>query len=304
MNKVYVILINYKGDVDTLECLESMKKLKMNNFELHTVVVDNFPAQPIKIDESKFKDLNLKVIYNSENLGFTGGNNTGINFALENGADYIVILNNDTIVDSNFISDLVRTAIEKGDGIFAPKIYFAKGYEFHKDRYKESEKGKVIWYAGGVFDWNNVYGSHKGVDELDHGQYDKLETTEFASGCCFLITKNALGKIGTFDNNYFLYYEDADLSQRAKKAGLNAYYVPKAVIWHKNAGSTGGSGSPLQDYYITRNRLYFGMKYASLRTKLALFRESIRYLISGRKSQKEGVADYFLGRMGRSDRFK
>ena len=304
MRKVFIVTINYKGEKNTIELLDSLRNVEKKNFDLSVLVIDNYPQDPINVKEEAYSDLKLKIIFSENNLGFTGGNNLGISYAINNGADYVVILNNDTLVDPRFISELIKASDEKGDGIFVPKIYFAEGYEFHKDRYKKSELGKIIWYAGGVMDWKNVFGTHRGVDEVDHGQFDKAEITDFATGCCFLITKNTLAKIGIFDDKYFLYYEDNDLSQRAKKEGFNVYYIPKAVIWHKNAGSTGGSGSPLQDYYLTRNRLYFGMKYAPIRTKLALFREAMRNLVSGRKAQKEGIVDYLSGKMGKSERFR
>jgi len=159
--------------------------------------------------------------------------------------------------------------------------------------------GKVFWYAGGEMDWKNVIGHHRGVDEVDHGQYDDISETGYVSGCCMLLTKKLLEKVGGFDKKYFLYYEDNDLSQRSKRKGFKILYAPKAVIWHKNAGSAGGSGSPLQDYYITRNRMLFGMRYAPLRSKVALVRESIRLLLSGRKWQKAGIADFYKRRFGK-----
>jgi GT2 family glycosyltransferase len=304
MKKVYIVIINYKGDKDTLELLDSLKKVHKGNLDVSVLVVDNYPQDPIKINEKEYEDIKLKVIFSDENRGFTGGNNLGMEYAVKNGADYIIILNNDTIVDADFIENLVNASEIKGDGIYVPKIYFAKGYEFHKEKYKKSELGKVIWYAGGILDWRNVYGKHRGVDEVDHGQFDEMQVTDFATGCCFLITKGALAKVGMFDDKYFLYYEDADLSVRAKKAGFRIYYVPSSVIWHKNAGSTGGSGSALQDYYMSRNRLYLGMKYAPVRAKIALLREGAKLLILGRRGQKQGVLDYLFGRMGRSKRFR
>src|SRR3989344_360711 len=105
--------------------------------------------------------------------------------------------------------------------------------------------------------------------------------------------------VGMFDDKYFLYYEDADLSMRIKKKGFKIVYVPSSIIWHKNAGSAGGSGSMLQDYYITRNRLLFGFRYAPFRSKLALFRESLSLLFRGRQWQKCGVIDFYLGKLGR-----
>ena len=152
-------------------------------------------------------------------------------------------------------------------------------------------------------DGKNVLGHHRGVDEVDQGQYNKIEKTDFASGCCMLVRREVFEKaavpVGGFDERYYLYYEDADLSERAKLASFKILYAPKAILWHKNAGSAGGSGSSLQDYYITRNRLLFGMRYALLRSKIALLRESVGLLLNGRPWQNRGVIDFYLGRFGR-----
>ena len=112
-----------------------------------------------------------------------------------------------------------------------------------------------------------------------------------------MISREIFEKVGMFDENFFLYYEDADLSMRLKKQGFKIIYEPKAILWHKNAVAT-GSGSPLQDYYITRNRLVFGFRYAKPRVKVALFRESLKILINGRKWQKTGVRDFYLRKLG------
>lgn len=298
MNKVFVVILNYKGHKDTEDLLESLKMINKKSFYLNVVLVDNFPQDPIKLDEKKYKELNLKIIYNKVNLGFSGGNNVGIKYSLENGADYILILNNDTYVDKNFIEELLKSFSEEGVGVVVPKIYFAKGFEFH-DRYKKEDLGKVIWYAGGGIDWKNVLGFHRGVDEVDKGQYGLTEETELASGCCLMLKKEILEKVKGYNEDYFLYYEDADLSMRIKKLGSKIIYNPNAIIWHKNAQSSGGSGSNLQDYYISRNRMLFGLKYASLRAKIALIRESLRILVGGRKWQKIGIKDYYFNKLGK-----
>jgi GT2 family glycosyltransferase len=272
--------------------------INKKSFYLNVVLVDNFPQDPIKLDEKKYKELNLKIIYNKVNLGFSGGNNVGIKYSLENGADYILILNNDTYVDKNFIEELLESFSNELVGVVVPKIYFAKGFEFH-DRYKKEDLGKVIWYAGGGIDWKNVLGFHRGVDEVDKGQYDLTEETELASGCCLMLKKEILEKVKGYNEDYFLYYEDADLSMRIKKLGSKIIYNPNAIIWHKNAQSSGGSGSNLQDYYISRNRMLFGLKYASLRAKIALIRESLRILVGGRKWQKIGIKDYYFNKLGK-----
>ncbi len=299
MSKVFVTLVNYNGNKNTLSCLESLDKTTIEGFSLNVVVVDNASKEVFKTDR-KFANFNLKVIGLEENLGFAGGQNLGIKFALKNGADYVVVLNNDVILDNNFLIELLNTfKKDESCGLVSPKIYFAKGYEFHKERYSQKEQGKVIWYAGGILDWKNVLGSHRGVDEVDKGQYEKLGKTDFVSGCCIMIKRQVFEKIGFFDEKYFLYYEDNDLSQRAKRQGFSVYYQPKAFLWHLNAGSTGGSGSMLHDYYITRNRLLFGFKFTSFKTKLALIRESLKLIVVGRPWQKKGVLDFYLGSFGR-----
>src|SRR3989344_2902107 len=110
--------------------------------------------------------------------------------------------------------------------------------------------------------------------------------------------RNVLEKSGLFDEKYFMYYEDTDLSLRIKKNGFKLFYIPQAIVWHKVAQSS-GIGSELNDYFITRNRLLFGMKYAKIRSRFALYRESLRLLSSGRKWQKKGVIDFYLGRFGK-----
>lgn len=297
MKSVWVSLINFKGRENTIDCLNSLGKAVKDNFELKVVVVDNSSSGKLTLPKYPFP---LKILLSKKNLGFSGGHNLGIKYALENGADYILVLNNDTLVDNNLISELLRSiGSDPMVGIAAPKIYFASGFEFHKDRYKKAVLGKVIWYAGGVMDWKNVLASHRGVDEVDKGQFNKTESTSFASGCCMLIKKEVFEKVGLFEEKYFLYYEDNDFCIRAQKRGFGIIFVPEAVVWHKNASSAGGSGSELQDYYITRNRLIFGMKYAPIRSRIALLRQAAGFILNGRKNQRKGSIDFFLGRFGK-----
>ncbi|OGH41785.1 MAG: hypothetical protein A3H79_00420 [Candidatus Levybacteria bacterium RIFCSPLOWO2_02_FULL_36_8b] len=304
MKHVVISLLNFNGKKNTLECLGSLKNIKRDNFRLTIMVVDNASTdgsvESIKHYVSSSKHDGIKVIENKENLGFSGGHNVTIEYMFEGGADYVLILNNDTYVQENFLEELLKVGEQDNAiGILIPKIYFAPGFEFHKDRYSKEEKGKVLWYAGGEMDWANVIGRNRGVDLVDKGQFDETEETQLATGCCMLIKKEVIDMVGMLDNKYFLYYEDADLSMRAKRKGFKIVYVPNSIIWHKNAGSAGGSGSELQDYYITRNRLIFGMKYALFRAKLALLKESFKLLLSGRYWQKRGVIDFYLGKFGR-----
>lgn len=300
MKNVFVSILNFNGRKNTLECIESLKKIIKPNYKLTILVIDNGSIEKLNLDDDSWGNINLKVIRQEKNLGFSGGHNIGFKYALSNGADYVVILNNDTYVDKNFLSELLKVAEKDSKiGILASKIYFAPGFEYHKNRYDKKELGKVFWYAGGEMDWKNIIGHHRGVDSIDKGQFDQIEETELATGCCMMIKREVLEKVGIFDDRYYLYYEDSDLNIRVKKAGFKIMFVPRSVIFHKNAGSAGGSGSTLQDYYITRNRLLFGMKYAPIRAKFALFRESIKVLLAGRYWQRRGIADFYLGKLGK-----
>ena len=298
MTKVFIIILNFNGWQNTIECFNSLEMLNVpKNIAVEYLIVDN-ASRDDSINKIKEKFPKVTMIENQTNLGFTGGNNEGVRVALASGADFVMLLNNDTIVHSNLVKNLLEPLDHDNvDGV-VPKIYFEKGYEFDKSRYKESEKGKVIWYAGGKMDWDNLIGKNIGVDEVDHGQFNVRMETELATGCCFLIRSDVLKNIGMFDDRYFLYYEDADLSERIKKAGFKIIYEPAAIVWHKNAESS-GVGSDLHDYYISRNRLLFGMTYAPMRTKLALVRESLNLIRTGRKWQKRGVIDFYLRRFGR-----
>lgn len=288
--KTSIIVLNYKGLKETLECLDSLRKVKNKNFDI--IVIDNGSQDGSKEELSKISDIHF--IASNKNLGYSGGNNLGIKRALKNGAEGVVILNNDTVVDPGFLNTLEED--RSIADILSPKIYFYKGNEFHKDKYKKKDLGNVIWYAGGKIDWSNIIGIHEGVDEVDQGQFNQPNEIEFATGACIFVKKEVFEKIGLFEEKYFLYLEDMDFCVRAKKADFRIFFEPRSVIWHKNASSSGGSGSALQDYYITRNRLLFAFKYAKLRTKIAVLRQAIRQ--ANNKIKRKALIDFLLLRFG------
>lgn len=300
MKRIVISIINFNGKDNTLSCLSSLNEMDMHDMAVEVVVIDNNSKESFSLGEKKYDRLAVHLIINEKNLGFSGGHNIGIKYALDHDADYVVVLNNDTKADKNLLIELVA-AMEADVKIAAasPKIYFTKGTEFHKDAYKERELGHVIWYAGGMMDWKNIIGSHVGVDVVDNGEFDEPKVTEFATGCCMILRAPLLKKSGFFDTRYFLYYEDSDLQERLRAFGYHMFYVPQAVLWHNNAASGGGSGSPLQDYYISRNRLLFGYLYAPIRTKFALLKESIKLMSSGRTWQKKGIIDFYLRKFGK-----
>lgn len=278
MSNISVVILNYKLKELTLKCLKSVQSSDYPN--LNIIVVDNNSGDGLQ--EKIVNDKEITFIQTGDNLGYSGGNNIGIKKALELGADYIFILNPDAIVKKDTISILQKTALDSNSDILGPKVYF--------------EDEKTIWYAGSQFDLANVLGNHRGVDEIDSGQYDQIEETDGVTGAAMFVKADVFKKIGSFDERYFLYYEDADFCYRAKQAGLKITYVPQAVVIHKNAQST-GLGTPLQDYYITRNRMLFASKFLSFRTRFALLREAIKNI--NIPARKKALLDFLMGNFGK-----
>lgn len=305
MKKIAIIILNYNGKNDTLELLNSLKKLrtclptgKTTNYELRTIVVDNASSDgSVSAIKQQFSDID--IVQTGLNKGFAGGFNKGIDYANIWGADYFLLLNNDILIkDEDLLVELVKTAeLDSNIGLVSPKIYFAPGFEFYKERYKKEDKGKVIWFAGGKFDWNNIGSIHRGIDEVDEGRYNDIEEEEIISGACVLVKREVFERVGGFNEKFFLYFEDSDFIKRGRDAGFKTFYNGKVSVLHKVSRST-GLGSTLTDYFHTRNRLYFGFKYASSRTKFALFREAVKFVVFGRKAQRLGVWDFFAGNFG------
>lgn len=284
MKKVGVVILNYKLKDLTLRCLKSVLKSEYVNKNIY--VLDNNSNDGLMEELKKIP----KVIFiaNRDNLGFAGGNNVGIRQAIKDSCELIFIINPDVLVDKNAIGILSQSMDRLGAGIAGPKILFLEDE-------KNLGSNKKIWFAGGLFDFDNVLGSHRGVDEDDRGQYNEPQVTDYVSGASMMVTKEVFEKIGLFDEDFFLYYEDSDFCFRAKKAGFKIMYIPEAISYHENAKTT-GLGSPLQDYYITRNRMIFAKKFLSLRTQFALIREAIRNL--GIKPRRQALFDFLLNKLG------
>lgn len=287
MTKVAITTVNWNGRQDTIELLESLKKLDTNGLVTRTFVVSN---QKIP---------GVDVIFHKNNRGSAGGYNDAAKAGLKWGADYLLMFNNDVLVKSpNLLKSLIETAqSDPKIGVITPKMLFAPGYEFYHERYSTRDLGRVIWYAGGTFDWNNVMSTHRGIDEVDTGRFDVVEETDFINITCILVKAEIFQKKIFFDESLFAYFDDNDWSQRISAAGFKKFYDGRVAIFHK-VSRTAGIGSEISDYYTTRNRLIFGMRYAPLRTKLALLRQGATLLWAGRPMQKQGIRDFFLGKRG------
>lgn len=295
--KLCLVIPTWDNKLDVLECLRSASSSDTSGFTLMICVVDNGSSDGTpKVIKKNYPK--IKLIRNDINKGFVEACNQGMWWALDQRYDYIALLNDDTIVDRSLVRNIfLEHQKYRYAGAISPKIYFEKGFEF-RDKYKEVDLGKVIWYAGGKIDWKNVYGSNRGVDEVDKCQFDKTIETDFATGCFVMYKADALRSVGLYDEKFFAYVEDMDHAQRMRAKDWKVLYSPKGHLWHKVSQSS-SIGGKLNDYFLTRNRMIFGMKYTPLRTKFALFRESIKLLLNGRKWQKIGIRDYYLARFGK-----
>lgn len=296
--RIALVTLHYKNLDDTLALLSSLAKAAIpEKNEVKIYVVDNESSKDLKVELDKnFVDIDLLV--SPSNLGFAAGNNLGLKRAISDGAEILVAINNDTVVGKDFFKEIITSPIKNGSvGAVGGLIYFAPGFEFNKN-YPKKDLGKVIWYAGGNFDWNNILGSNSHVNEIDRRQFKKPGKTDFITGALLITKAEVLKRVGLFDEKYFMYLEDVDLCQRMKLAGYQLIFDPKIKIWHK-VGQSSGIGSPLNDYFITRNRLYFGLKYARFRAKFALVREAIRKLFTGTPPQKKAIKDFFMGKLGK-----
>lgn len=284
-----VIIVNYNGWKDTLDCIQSIKNSKDKP---HTIVVDSGSTNE---SVSKLREAypDLDIVESEENIGFGAANNLGIKKALKMGAQVVHILNNDTIVDPQLFYRAYRYVVGK-KRIGVGKIYYAKGYEYHEE---QKEKGNIVWYAGGRMDWSTVTARHEGVDEVDEGQFDKPRRVEFATGCYMAVPRQVWYKLDMFDEQLFLYLEDVDLSLRAKERKIEIMYNPHCVIYHRNGGST-GAGSKLVDYYMTRNRFVIGKRYGGIRLRLALFKEAMTRNWKN-PVRRRAFLDYMSGKMGK-----
>lgn len=300
MPKVSIIVLNWDGLEDTSELLHSLKKV--NYPEINILVVDNNSSGNDADRLEAAFDKYIKVIRSDKNLGFAGGNNLGIKKALEDDTDYILLLNNDITVNPDFLEILVnKFETENQAGIIAPRINY----------YDEPEK---IWSDGGTV--SRIRGS-------GFAYSDKLETevemadksVTFVSGCCMLIKRDVLLKVGLFDENYFLYTEDTDLCLRTIKAGFKIYVTPRSKIFHKINSSTKTKHSTLPLYYTTRNRLYFAKKnfrstyyLTIIYLILTMIIKSLGWLFLGRFNNITSVysafIDFFNVKMGKTNHKK
>ena len=242
--KVAVILVNWNGREVTLDCLRSLRAVRSH--ALHVLVVDNASTDG-SVEAIQLNFPEAEILQQSSNLRFAGGNNAGIKRALELNAEYILLLNNDTIVDPSVVQALVgRMDADQQCGMVAPKIYYY-------------DRPEVLWFAGAkVSFWTGTM-RHIGIREVDSGQHDRARETDYATGCCTLVRSSVVRAVGVLDESYFMYGEDADWSMRVKRAGYTVWYEPKGKVWHRLSVSAGGHLSAFK----LRNKLISSYRFFS-----------------------------------------
>lgn len=243
--KVSIIILNWNGLEDTIECLESLSKITYPNYEV--IVVDNgSEGDDVGVLRNRFASY-IHIIENDKNYGFAEGNNIGVRHALKGEAVYILLLNNDTIVAPDFLAELVKVAESDSKiGILGPKVYF-----YHVPN--------MIWFAGGKISLL-AGSSNRGYKQVDEGQFDEVDRVDFLTGSCMLIKTGVLETIGLLDPMYFFAFEDVDLCLRSIRAGFSNVFVPNSKIWHKVYRS--GARDPHSTYYHTwRSTIIFARKH-------------------------------------------
>jgi len=244
---VYVIILNWNGKEDTIECLRSVQALDYPHYQV--LVVDNASSDGSP-EQIRVAFLDVELIVNEVNLGYAGGINVGIKRALEEGADYVLLLNNDTLVDERLLAELLKAGESDPQiGILTPKIYY--------------HGGTRIWFAGADKRRFPPGIAWPGHGKLDGPAYSRQREVDYATGCGIMIKAEVLRAVGLFDTTYFMYHEDLDLCERAKRAGYKVVYVPSAKMWHKVSAST-GERSAIKWYYLARYIVPFYLRYSRL----------------------------------------
>lgn len=246
MLKVSVIILNWNGENDTIECINSL--INQVDVELDILVIDNgSKKESVSKIERKFPKIN--VIKSESNLGYCGGMNLGIRLAIKKDAKFLLLLNNDTVADKNFVKTLLKN-FEKDVGVVGPIIYY----------YDDPDK---IWSFGGKISpiILELTRSHEHQKEIPTKPFDR----DFITGCAMLVKREVFEKVGVFDERFFpAYYEDLDFCFRVRKAGYKIILDPTSFLWHKVSKSSNGSESENLIFLVARNSGFYFRKHLKL----------------------------------------
>lgn len=268
---VSIVVLTWNQRDLTLDCLASLADLDYPAGRLQVIVVDNGSADGTA---QAIRDHypSVTVLENDENLGFAEGNNVGIRHALQGPADYVMLLNNDTVVDPSVLNELLAvTEPDTTVGIVGPKILYF-------------DQPGVIWCAGNQVGWRRGEVIRLQAEQPDKGLNELPQEVDYVTGCAICLRRQVIEQVGLIDSRFFIYYEETDLCMRARAAGWRILYVPRARLWHKVSAAM-GSTSPATAYYMTRNVLLF---LAKNRRGLA----RLRYLVLAGGRNLVAVAAY------------
>ena len=235
---VVAVVLNFNSAPDTLDCVDSLRKC--NYPALSILVVDN-ASEPNIVAQLKANLSEKELLCNVGNFGFAKGNNLGIRKAMEYGPDYVLVLNNDTVVEPDFLTPLVeQLEADETNAVAGGTICY----------YPNSER---VWFAGGDFFPRRAFSFRRHLNK----SYEQLialdpEEVTWLSGCMMLFRTSVLAQVGLFNEDFFMYLEDTELSLRIMKFGYKLWYVPKACIYHKVRDE---ANRPLKVYFVVRNRL-------------------------------------------------
>ncbi len=286
--RVCIILLNWNGLEDTVECLESLRKVTYPNYEV--MVVDNASTgNDTEVLKKKFGNY-VRLIENSQNYGFAEGNNIGMKLALGDNPppDYFLLLNNDTTVAPDFLVELIKVAEgDAGIGIVGPEIYFD---------FKGSDS--VIWSAGGkVCWWREPFYYHLGYAHNDSPEYQVVKEVGFVSGAAMMLKRGVAEEISFLNSHYFFGYEEIECCLKARRAGYKIVYVPNAKVWHKarwryKSGYNPILADPAPYYYLIRNNFSLPIYlYHLLLMPILFLKWGITYLT--RYRDKETLYKFF-----------
>lgn len=242
--RIAVILVNYNGLIYNDNCIASILQSECEE-QLHIYVVDNGSTDGSMevLEKMQGGEPRLSLVYMGKNEGFSAANNVGIKKAMEDGTDYILLLNNDTVIEKEMISELVNAQKRyAGCCMTVPKIYYY-------------DKPDTIWSAGGGFTKIVKKPVSYGENQPDKNEYNVEKKCENANGCCILLSAEVIKRMGLLNEDFFLYYEDTEYFMRAEEKDISIIYVPSARMYHKVNGSTKGNDNVACVYYITRNWL-------------------------------------------------
>lgn len=302
---VHILVLNFNRCADTVECLFSLQRISYEAAKI--VLIDNNSSDGSK---EKIREMfpNVTIIQNEANLGFAGGFNRGIKNSILNGAEYLLLLNNDTVVAPEIIDEFLKaiTAFPKA-GILGAKILY----------YGQDNK---IWSMGARWNPGEVGFNHLGWGELDDGKnWEEVLPVDYVNGCALFFPRELVEKIGMMEEKFFLNWEEIDWCYRARRAGYSCLAVPGAKIWHKiSASFSEGFGGPLWSYYMWRNRFLWIERNFRLPQAIGLymklfpvFLRQVRCCMNPWKSKENerraraalrGTWDYFRRRFGKYPR--